>query len=40
MNFVRFVAEKAGKKELASNPGLIKTLPEKQIRQLARTIFS
>jgi hypothetical protein len=39
MNFVRFLAEKAGRKELASNPGLIKTLPEKQIRQLARDYF-
>jgi hypothetical protein len=39
MNFVRFTAEKAGRKELAANPGLIKTLPEKQIRQLARDYF-
>ncbi|MCL1911838.1 MAG: hypothetical protein FWG13_06505 [Leptospirales bacterium] len=38
-NFVRFVAEKSGKKEIAVNPSLVKTLPESQIKQLARDYF-
>jgi hypothetical protein len=38
-NFVRFVSEKLGKKEITSKPGLVKTLPENQIKQFARDYF-
>ncbi|MCL2025840.1 MAG: hypothetical protein FWG92_03440 [Leptospirales bacterium] len=38
-NFVRFIAEKSGKKEMATKPELIKMLPESQIKQLAKDYF-
>lgn len=38
-NFIKFVADKTGKKELVSKPELVKTLPPNEIRSIARDYF-
>lgn len=38
-NFVRYVADKSGKKEITQKPGLLKHLPENQIKQYAKDYF-
>ena len=38
-NFIRYVSEKSGKKEIAARPTLLKNLPEQQIKQYAKEYF-
>ncbi|PKL39149.1 MAG: hypothetical protein CVV44_09800 [Spirochaetae bacterium HGW-Spirochaetae-1] len=39
MNFVKYVAEKSGNRDIGRNPGLIKLMGEAQLKQLARDYF-